>query len=132
MIAAVVLGLCSRCNQIRRVPLYSSPPAQPYCGCAPEPLARPARSGLQMYEQSFADTLSALREACADESVPETFLRMQAFLGAAGAAYTQGDGKAFVSALVGISALSRLLSETVDEDVDDADEVDAEKTGRDP
>lgn len=119
MTPEIVIGLCPRCRELLRVPMYSSPPARPSCACAPQAAPQDA-SGLKAYEEVFLQSISLLRETCQGEDVPHTFLRMQAFLGAAGAAYSQGDGKAFVAALASLSALARVLSETVEEDPHDA------------
>lgn len=127
----VVLGLCPRCRELLRVPMYSSPPAEPICACR-SVATTSGPSGLEAYEKVFLHAVDLLRTTCQGEDVAHTLLRMQAFLGAAGAAYSQGDGKDFVASLASLSALARVLSETVEEDPDDACPDPAVQAGCDP
>lgn len=114
MTSLVRLGVCPVCNTTKYVPAYSNPPQLPQCGCSETSASR--------FSADVAEAFAVFRNECQDEDIRDTILRMHNFLAVVGAAHAEGDGKGFVSGLIGLSALAKVLSETVHAEHDESED----------
>ena len=121
MSSLVMLDTCPACNTVKYVPAFSCPPQSPRCACEVG-LTRNTGTAARRFDFDVARAFETLRQDCEKEDVRDTILRMHSFLALVGSAYSEGEGKAFISGLVSLSALARVLSETIE---DDADELEA-------
>jgi hypothetical protein len=71
------------------------------------------------FDFDVAEAVEIFRTECREDDIRDTLLRMHSFLSVVGSSYAEGDGKGFISGLISLSALAKVLSETVDEEEDE-------------
>lgn len=113
----MLLGVCPVCNTERFVPEYSYPPQTPRCGCTYGNVVVPGTAA-QTFDAEVAEAFEVFRMECSEDDIRDVILRMHSFLAMVSSAYAEGDGKGFTSGLISLGALAKVLSETVDEDLD--------------
>jgi hypothetical protein len=86
-------------------------------------------TGARPFERRAAKAYEAFLKACEEDDVRDTIIRLQGFVAMIGSAYADGDGKAFLSGLVSLAAIAKVLSNTVGEEDDDLDDDDAGEEG---
>lgn len=128
MITTVVIGLCDVCGQLRRAPSFSYPPADPTCACDNKP--EPPRV-VSTFDRDVQCALDAFRVDCEHDDMRDTLLRLHSFAAMAAAAHSNDDAKSFIAALISLSAVAKLLSESVEESNEPDQAADA-KAGCDP
>ena len=127
MTQSFLIGICELCGEPKRVPAYSFPPKAPSCACSTRPNAPQEGTGVLAFDRELRDAYDIFRSECEDDDVRDTIIRMQSFLAMIGTAYNDQDGKTFLSGLISLAALAKVLSTTVDEEDDDDGEDPAEE-----
>ena len=118
MSSLVLLGPCAVCNTVKYVPAYSRPPQSPRCGCT-YGLTMESGTAARTFDFDVAEAVEIFRTECREDDIRDTLLRMHSFLSVVGSSYAEGDGKGFISGLISLSALAKVLSETADEEEDE-------------